>query len=68
MEEGARWEVRWKNDKKHGAGKVIEKGGEEREVYFLNGVESMSRGAKASPAFDIKELSKKFGSVKSTCV
>ena len=55
----------WKNDKKHGQGKVIEKDGTEREIYYLNGIESRAKAGKSVPAFDIKELTKRFSSVKS---
>ena len=37
-EDGVRYEITWKNDKKNGAGKRIEKNGEEIEVYYLNGI------------------------------
>ena len=68
MQDGVRWEINWKNDKKHGSGKRIDKNGEESEIYFLNGVESQGKVGKTNPSFDIKELSKKFSSVKSTAV
>ena len=37
-QEGVRYDITWKNDKKHGKGKRIDNDGE-TEVYFLNGVE-----------------------------
>ena len=66
IEDGKRWEINWKNDKKHGQGKLIHKDGEETEIYYLNGVESQAKIGKIPPAFDIRELSKRFTSVKST--
>ena len=46
-QEGIRYDITWKNDKKHGNGKRIDESGNEREVYFLNGVES---GVKSNPS------------------
>lgn len=60
-EDGVRYEITWKNDKKNGAGKRIEKTGEEIEVYYLNGIESTAKTNRMSLAFNLRELTKRFG-------
>jgi hypothetical protein len=60
-EDGIRYEITWKNDKKHGPGKRIEKTGDEIEVYYLNGIESTAKTNRMSLAFNLRELTKRFG-------
>ena len=54
LQDGIRYEIVWKNDKKHGKGKVIDKSGIETEIYYLNGVEAQTKSTKISPSFDLK--------------
>lgn len=54
LQDGIRYEIGWKNDKKHGKGKVIDKSGIETEIYYLNGVEAQTKSTKISPSFDLK--------------
>lgn len=61
VENGGRLEIGWKNDKKHGKGKIIRQNGEEVDVYFLNGVEAPAASSKTNAGVvDLKELSKRF--------
>jgi hypothetical protein len=46
----------------HGAGKKIERKGEETEVYYLNGIYSKAKSSKANAGINLKELTKRFGS------
>ena len=45
----------------NGAGKRIEKNGEEVEVYYLNGLESKAKSSKSGLGINLKQLTKKFG-------
>lgn len=62
VEGGSRLEIGWKNDKKHGRGRLIKANGDEIDVYYLNGIEAPNNNgnAKANPILDLKELSKRF--------
>lgn len=60
-EDGIRYEITWKNDKKHGPGKRIDRTGDEVEVYYLNGIESTAKTNRMSLAFNLRELTKRFG-------
>jgi len=60
IENGTRLEIGWKNDKKHGRGKLIRSNGEESDVYFLNGIEAPANNVRTGPAPDLEELSKRF--------
>lgn len=52
--DGVRYEITWKNDKMNGAGKRIEKNGEEVEVYYLNGLESKAKSSKSGLGINLK--------------
>lgn len=54
IKDGVRFEITWANDKMHGAGKKIEKNGEEVEVYYLNGVQSKSKSSKTNIGMNLK--------------
>lgn len=60
--DGIRYEITWKNDKMNGAGKKIQKNGEEIQVYYLNGIESKTKNSKMNNGFNLKDLTKRFGS------
>ena len=53
----------WLNDKMHGGGKRVERNGEEVEVYYLNGVQSKAKSSKSNVGMNLRELTKRFGSV-----
>jgi hypothetical protein len=57
---GIRYDITWKNDKKHGTGKKIDAGGKETEVYFLNGIESGMKKKTEIKGRDITLLAKLF--------
>lgn len=45
----------------NGAGKRIEKNGEEVQVYYLNGLQSKAKSTKSSLGLNLKQLTKRFG-------
>lgn len=60
VQDEVRYEITWKNDKKHGAGKKVDRHGNQFDIYYLNGVETVGKGGKTNGSIDLNDMSKKF--------